>query len=219
MRNNQREIGRMKPSYKFYRICYRFARAAIGIFYWPRVIGKENIPQGPAMVCANHSGSSDPFLMAFAFGIGNHMHVIANAELFRIPLISQILKKMGMISVNRGILDVDSVKASLRYLKNDEKVVIFPEGTRVSRDDAVSAKAGAVKLAEHASIPIVPVFIPRKKRLFSSISVVIGKPYYIETIKNKRTPEDYALLSDILMEKIKSLNPDRTSPDTREDAV
>ena len=203
----------MKPSYKFYRICYRFARAAIGIFYWPHVIGNENIPQGPAMVCVNHSGSSDPFLTAFAFGICNQMHVIAKAELFRIPIISQILKKIGMISVNRGILDVDSVKSALRYLKNGEKVVIFPEGTRVSKDDAVSAKAGAVKLAERAAIPLVPVFIPRKKRLFSRIPIVIGEPYFIETTKKKRTSDDYTSLSDTLMEKIKSLNPNRSSTD------
>ncbi|MCL2124390.1 MAG: 1-acyl-sn-glycerol-3-phosphate acyltransferase [Oscillospiraceae bacterium] len=198
----------MKPSYKFYRGCYRVARAWFGILYRLRVDGADNIPSGAAVVCANHSHMSDPFLAAFAFGISNQLHVIAKIELFRIPVISQILQKLGMICVNRGKLDIDSVKSSLQYLRKGEMVVIFPEGTRVSADDAVEAKAGAVKLAERAGALLVPFYIPRKKRLFRKVTVVIGEPYSVEKLQVKRTADDYAELSEALMEKIKSLNPE-----------
>ena len=197
----------MKPSYKFYRFCFRLAHAFIGIVYHLRVIGKENVPEGAAIVGANHSNTSDPFLAAFAFGIENQMHILAKKELFRIPVISQILRKLGMVRVDRGITDMDSVKTTLNYLRNGEKIVIFPEGTRASKDNAVAAKDGAVKMAEHAAVPLVPFYIPRKKRFFSKVTVVIGEPYFIEKPDKKRTPEDYARLSDELMDKIKSLNP------------
>jgi len=197
----------MTPSYKFYRVIYRIARFLVGIVYGLDISGRENIPDGAAMVCANHSDYIDPFLVAFAFGIDHQLHIIAKAELFKIPIISPILKKLGMISVNRGISDVSTIKSTLSYLKNGEKVAIFPEGTRVSTDDAISAKSGAVRLAERAVVPIVPVFMPRKKPLFHKIPVVIGTPYIIERQSEKRTAEDYATLSDKLMEKIKALDP------------
>ena len=197
----------MKPGYRFYRVCYRLVSALSFVFCRLRVIGKDNIPDGAAMVCANHSSIIDPFLIALAFGIEHQMHIIAKIELFRIPVVSQILNKLGMISVDRGVLDAASVKTTLSYLKNGEKVVIFPEGTRTSEDDAISAKAGAVKTVERTGVPLVPLFIPRKKALFGGISVVIGMPYYIEKQTQKRTLDEYTRLSETLMEKIKSLNP------------
>ena len=195
----------MKPSYKFYRGCFRVARAAIGIFYRTRVVGKGNIPEGAAMICANHSSMVDPFLMAFAFGIGNYIHFIAKVELFKIPLISQALKKMGMISVNRGILDVATIKSTFGYIRINEKIAIFPEGTRSSEDGVVSARSGAVKLADHSGIPLVPVFIPRKKPLFTRVTLVIGAPYRIPEQGVKRTADEYNQLAEDLMEKIKIL--------------
>jgi 1-acyl-sn-glycerol-3-phosphate acyltransferase len=166
------------------------------------VIGKENIPETAGIVCSNHSSNIDPFLIAFAFGLKEQMHIIAKAELFKIPVISQILKKLGMISVNRGVLDAAAVKATMTYLKNGKKIVIFPEGTRVLKDDAIAAKTGAVKVAERAGIPIIPLFLPRKKPLFRKMTMVIGEPYYIEKKGPKRTMENYTQLSDEMMEKI-----------------
>ena len=37
-------------------------------FYPLRCKGLENIPEGPAVVCANHSNYIDPLLVAAAFG-------------------------------------------------------------------------------------------------------------------------------------------------------
>jgi len=195
----------MKVSYKFYRKCYRAARFFLGIFYRFTTIGSGNIPEGAALVCANHSSNTDPFLIAFAFGIDRHMHIIAKAELFRIPVISFFMRRLGMIRVDRGILDLGTVKTSLGYLKSDGKVVIFPEGTRVASEDAVAAKIGAIKLAERAGVPIVPVYTPRKKRLFRKMEVIIGKSYTIEKTKEKRSQEDYENLTTELMHRIREL--------------
>ena len=193
-------------SYKFYRGCYRLANPVIRFFRPFNVTGRENIKDGAAMVCSNHSAMIDPFLIALAYGIDTHVHVIAKAELFRIPVISAILWKMGMIRVDRSINDIASIKVSLGYLKKGEKVVIFPEGTRSSEHDAVSAKSGAIKMAERAGVPIVPVFIPRKKPFFKRSTLVFGEPYFIQKLSEKRTLNDYAKLSEELMQKIQALD-------------
>ena len=51
---------------------YHFLYAVI----WPffnlirplRVIGREHIPEGPAVICPNHTTAGDPFYVVFAFG-------------------------------------------------------------------------------------------------------------------------------------------------------
>jgi len=199
-----------KPSYRFYKGCFCVARAILSIFYWFDIKGRENIPSGAAMVCSNHSSLIDPLFIAFAFGIGCYLHFIAKIELYSIPILSAVIIKLGAISVDREMKDVATIKNTLKCFKNGEKVAIFPEGTRNPQGDTVAAKFGAVKIAERTGVPLIPIFVPRKKRLFSKISMVIGKPYKIEKQSEKRSAEEYALLSDALMEKIEALNPARS---------
>jgi len=198
----------MKQSYRFYRGCYRVARAILAVFYRFSVLGKENVPEGAVMICANHSSVLDPLFIAFALGIENHIHIMAKAELYKVPVLSAIVRKLGTIRVDRGIQDMNAVKETIGYLKKGEKVAIFPEGTRKPVENAVAAKSGAVKLAQYSKAPILPLFIPRKKPLFRRLRIVIGEPFFIEKTGPKRTPEEYLQLAGDLMGKIEALNPD-----------
>jgi len=200
----------MKPkkmSYKFFRIVFRIAAPIICFFRPFHIVGKENLIDGAAMVCSNHSEMIDPFLIAISFGIDDNVHVIAKIEIFKIPVVSLILWKIGMIPVDRSINDIASIKMTLGFLKQNQKIVIFPEGTRATEHGVSAAKSGAVKLAERAGVPIIPVFLPRKKPFFKKSTLVYGEPYYIEKQAAKRTPEDYAKLSEDLMNKIQALDP------------
>jgi 1-acyl-sn-glycerol-3-phosphate acyltransferase len=193
---------------RFYRNIFAIAKVILNLLYRPKYIGTENIPDGAAMICGNHSGITDPFLVAMAFGKNCQLYIVTKVELFRIPVISSILRGLDTISIDRKSSDMKSIKTILGYLKSDNKVLIFPEGTRSANDDETAAKNGAIKLAERANVPIVPVYISRKKRLFRSLPVVIGESYMLEKIDKKRTTEDYSLLSDTLMQKISSLKAD-----------
>jgi len=192
--------------YRHFRRAFKTVVPVLFFFRPFEIIGKENMISGAAMVCSNHSAMIDPFQIAIAFGIKDNVHVIAKIELFKIPLISTLLWKIGMICVDRSINDIESIKASLNFLKKGEKVVIFPEGTRLSEFDAHAAKSGAVKLAERAGVPVIPVFISRKKPFFKKSKIVVGTPYLIEKQKEKRNTEDYARLSEELMQKIQALD-------------
>ena len=192
-------------SRKFYQRCFRFVGPIIRFFRPFDVFGQENIVNGPALICSNHSAMIDPFHIALALGGDMQIRVIAKISLFKIPIVSFFLWKLGMIPVDREAMDVGSVKRSLSYLKKGDKVVIFPEGTRASSYDASSAKSGAVKLAERAKVPIMPVFMPRKKPFFRKTQVIFGEPYFVEKLSEKRSADDYAKLSEELMEKIQNL--------------
>jgi len=201
----KKPIKYKKASNQFYRIAYKIAGPLIYLFRPFGIIGKENLRDGAALICSNHSALIDPFLIAFSSGVDRPIHVFAKIELFSIPVVSTVLWKLGMIPVDRSINDITSIKTALNLLKNGKRVVIFPEGTRASVHDEVAAKSGAVKLAERAGVPIVPVFIPRKKPFFVKRNLVFGEPYQIEKQPIKRTAADYTKLSEELMDKIEAL--------------
>jgi 1-acyl-sn-glycerol-3-phosphate acyltransferase len=195
----------MSREYRWYRGWFPVFLVVMTIRFRFRVSGRENIPKGAAMVCANHTSNLDPMLLIQAFGRDNHLHCMAKEKLFKIPLLGRFLRCIGTISVNRNLNDIAAVRAAMGYLKDGEKVGIFPEGRRVSDDESVAAKTGAVRLADRTNSPIVPVFIPRDKPLFRRVTVIIGEPYYVNPGKAKLTPEDTARLSSELMDKIRAL--------------
>ena len=86
------------------------------------------------------------------------------------------------------------------YVRAGEKVGIFPEGTRVSTDGAVVAKPGAVRIAAKLRVPVVPVFVSRRKWIFRKVKIVIGEPIVISA-----NTEDFQLATNELMEKISEM--------------
>lgn len=195
----------MNPGYKAFCTVHSIARRTIGLFVRAEAVGRENIPEGAAVLCANHSSWSDPFLLWFAATKKHFLHIMAKAELFKIPVLSFFMRQLSVIPVDRGHSDVQAIKSSLRCLKEGGKLGIFPEGTRAKEDNVIEAKRGAVRIADRAGVPVVPVYIPRKKKLFRKTTVIIGKPYYVNPEKAKLAPDDYLRIAEELMEKIYAL--------------
>lgn len=198
----------IRKQHRLYRFIYLLTVPLIRLLFGARVSGRERIPEGPAIVCANHSNLVDPFLLGWALTVKRKLHFAAKIELFRKRLLGRLLYGIGTFPVNRAERDLSAVRSMMTYLRAGEKVGIFPEGTRVSEDDAVHAKTGAVRVAEKLDVPIVPVFIPRRKRMFRRVHIVIGEPYRVNPERKKLTPEEFTAQTDALMEKIKSLRPE-----------
>lgn len=173
-----------------------------------RCINRENIPQGGALLCANHTRMSDPIFIAYAMGLKNPIHVMAKEEVMHWPVIGWALKRAGIFGVKRGQADIVAIKTAMKYLKNGERLLIFPEGTRHQDGDFGDAKTGAAMLATRTGVPIVPIYLPAEKRWLRWNQVVIGEPYYPKTAAGKRpTPEEYRAIAEDLMERIEALKP------------
>lgn len=190
-------------------LLYRVLRAVVmfflGILKPFRIIGKENIPEGAAVVCANHTSVSDPFYMAFAVPKKYHLCLMAKQELFRFKPLGWLLRGIGTFPVDRSAAaDVNAMKSALRVLKSGKKLGIFPEGTRTAEDGSVSPKSGAVKLAEKTGSPLIPMYIPRRKRFFHINTIVVGEPIRLEGL-GKLSHEALERVSDELMDKIAQL--------------
>lgn len=195
----------MKGKNRWYSVLYAIVWLFLFPFHPIRAVGRERLPEGGALLCGNHTSASDPFCVVFAMGRYPQCRVMAKAELMKIPLVGFLLKKAGIIGVNRGKADVGAVKESMKALKNGERLLLFPEGTRIAEGEKGSARNGAAMLATRTGVPVVPVYIPRKKRWFRPTTVVFGEPYVPRFEGRRPTPEDYERISEELMERINAL--------------
>lgn len=194
-------------SFRLYQLCYLIIWPFISLRYWRKVTGRENLPAGGAILCGNHSSNADPVLLGYACKVKTHVHFMAKAELFNIPILGRIIRAIGTFPIEREKTDIKSVKTALRFLKDGEKVAMFPEGTRIMDESNTDAKTGAVIIAVRSNVPIVPIYLPRKKRWFRRLNIVIGEPYYIPIDKKEAQNEDYQRETVKLMEKINGLKP------------
>lgn len=175
-----------------------------------RLVGRENLPANGGLFCANHSSLNDPICLMLAVGSKHQMRAMAKAEFMNIPVLGWLLRKVGIFGVERGKSDVTAIKTAMRYLKNGENVLMFPEGTRIrdgvdKHGNEGEAKAGAAMLAIRTGAPLVPVYIPTKKRWFRFTTVVIGEPYYPQVESKKVSAEEYRAVAEDLMGRIYAL--------------
>ena len=190
---------------KVYAIIYPLVWIFMRIFHPWKAIGLENLPEGAALLCGNHSTAGDPVYVVCCLGRRRQIHVIAKEEIMKWPVIGFILRKAGMFGVKRGKADVAALKEALRVLKGGERLLMFPEGHRVKEGEASEARTGAAMFSTRTGAPLVPVYIPPKKRLFRRTTVVFGEPYHPEFEGRKPTPEDYRRIADDLMVRIRVL--------------
>lgn len=198
----ERRIKRMDGWFHFlYAVIWPF----FNLFHPVRAIGRENIPEGPAVICPNHSTAGDPFYVVFAFGRRWPMRAMAKAAIMRVPFVGWILGRAGVFGVERGAADMKAVKTALKFLKEGDKLLMFPEGTRVHEGEDAQAKAGAALFATRTGAPLLPVYIQRKKRRFRRNTVVIGEPYYPEYAGRKPTAEELQTIARDLMDRVRAL--------------
>ena len=101
------------------------------------------------------------------------------------------------------------MQTTLKTLREGNRVLIFPEGTRVRKGKKVEAHSGALLMANRAKVPVVPIYVSTKKHLFSPILLRFGEPYFPEYAAAKATPEELTLRSAELLEKIYAMGDER----------
>jgi len=180
----------------FFHVLQFLAYIPLKITYPTRFIGKKNLPKGKCVLAVNHTSSMDaPLLAANLF---EKKKFLAKEELFRNKLKGGFVKFLGGIPINREQPTLAQIKTALSVLKNNKKLVIFPEGTR--RDDKVDngemgeVKNGAGMFAIKTKSPIVPVWISRKPKLFRLTRIEIGEPFELSDFYGKKL--DDATLSE-----------------------
>ena len=190
---------------KVYAALYPIIWIFMRIFHPWKAVGVESIPEGSALICGNHTSLGDPLYVVCCMGSKRQTHVMAKAEIMKWPVIGFLLKKAGIFGVNRGKSDMAAIKEAMRVLRAGEKLLMFPEGTRVKEGEASEARTGAAMLATRTNTPLVPVYISPKKRLFRKTAVVFGQPYHPEFEGRKPSADDYQRIADDLLARVRAL--------------
>lgn len=193
-------------SQRFYRTFRWPARILFTISHPKiRIQGRENLPEGGAVLCGNHSSFSDAIWVVIACWQNRVPRAMAKKELFHVPVLGYAIRHMGAFPVDREINDINAVKTAMRVLRDGDKLIIFPEGTRVRRGEQVKPHGGAVLIASKSQVPIVPVYITKNKRFLAPIDVIFGEPYEPIEAGARVTAEQIDALSVELMEKVYAL--------------
>ena len=202
----QREEGDLRKKMDaMFHFLYAVIWPFFNLFRPVKAIGRENIPDGPAVICPNHTTAGDPFYVVFAFGYRYPMRAMAKIQIMRVPVIGWLLSKAGVFGVDRGAADMKAVNTALKFLKDGDKLLMFPEGTRVHEGEHVEAKTGAALFAARTGVPLLPVYIQPHKRLFRSNTVVIGQPYHPTFAGRKPTAEELQVIAHDLLERVHAL--------------
>ena len=137
------------------RIIMAWLKISCGLTY--RVIGRENIPQGPAIILAKHQSAWETIALQQVFPPQTW---VLKRELLHIPFFGWSLRATKPVAINRG-----STKEALRQVLEQGKqrldeglwLVIFPEGTRTLPGARRRYAIGGAMLAERSGYPVVPV--------------------------------------------------------------
>lgn len=165
---------------------YKVLRAILALFFKTlfriHSHGLENFPEtGGCIVAPNHTSALDPILIAVAEK--RPIVFMAKAELFKIPILSQLMRALQAFPVNRKEGDIKAIRKSISIVERGDPLCVFPQGTRCAgvklSETRDKLKSGIGLISHKTEAPIVPVYIKTKKnkvKLFGSTDIYFGKP-------------------------------------------
>jgi 1-acyl-sn-glycerol-3-phosphate acyltransferase len=146
-----------------YKFCQVTISSVARLVYGWKVFGRDNIPEGGALIASNHLSNFDPPFLGSA--IKREMFYFAKIELFRNPLFGALIKSVNAFPVHRGEADRQAWKVAKSLLKTGKLLLFFPEGTRSRDGQLQDGKPGMARLAFAADVPVVPAAISGSNRL------------------------------------------------------
>jgi 1-acyl-sn-glycerol-3-phosphate acyltransferase len=174
--------------------------------------GIEHVPpRGPVLLVANHASVLDPPLVGCV--TPRPVHFLAKAELFRIPLLGDLIRRLNARPVRRDGADPAALRIALRVLGEEDAVLlVFPEGTRGEEGVLRQPKPGAGMLAVMSGAPVVPVLVRGSGRALPrgawlprprKVTVTFGPPLAIPEVDGRKAR--YGATSEAMMAAIANL--------------
>ncbi|MDO4419154.1 MAG: lysophospholipid acyltransferase family protein [Ruminococcus sp.] len=175
--------AKMPQDKTFNRIMYRVAIATATAFN--AIVGRpkiyfesekaefKNLPERLIIIC-NHTYWLDPANLSILFR-KRLVNSVAAKEVFengRGPL----MRGLRCIPLDRSTMDLACIKECVARLKDNQRVVIFPEGQLNLTDEILEFKAGAALIAMQAQSAVVPVYTSGVYRPFGGLKIMVGDP-------------------------------------------
>lgn len=202
-----------------YQTTYPLVRATYALsggFLAPRlrVSGRYHIPpRGGVLLTPNHISDLDwPYL----FGITPRpLWFMAKRELFDIRVLGSIVRFCQAFPVERGSADRGAIRHTEELLRTGRAVVIFPEGKCSLDGEMGPVLPGAVMIALHTGVPVVPVGISKTnvvmpppslkpRPTLAPVRFHFGKPLHFQDLKDLPRREQRAAASQRLEDAMRA---------------
>ncbi len=178
--------------------------AIFSLIFPSKIYNKNNLPAGKAVIVSNHFSVLDP---CFMFGLmKKDIYFLAKKEAIKDNSTGKFLRSLGAIPIDRDNNDIRAMMNAMKVIKGEtnNKLVIFPEGTRNKKDRNIQQlKGGAGLFAVKTKTPIVPIIFYDKAKAFKRTKIIIGEPFELtEFYDTKIQKEDVEVIDKILLDKM-----------------
>ena len=157
------------------------------------VHGAEHVPRtGGAVMAVNHVGYMDfTYAGLAARPAGRVVRFMAKKEVFVHRVSGPLMRGMHHIPVDREA-GAGSYRHAVEALRAGEIVGVFPEATISRSFELKDFKAGAVRMAAEAGVPVLPTVIWGSQRVWTkahpkrlgrskaAISITVGEPFPVD---------------------------------------
>lgn len=161
-------------------------RSIAGIVAKVEVVGGEQVPdQGAYVLATSHISRLDTPLLMLSTSRKDIIGMVATD--YQHSPFGGILKKIGVIWINREGYDFEAFRDASAFLRKGGIVGLAPEGRRSKDGQLLEGKPGAVLLAMRNKVSIIPAAVLGSADMVKSflkfkkmqIKVIFGKPFDI----------------------------------------
>ena len=138
----------------------------------------------PFIMIGNHLSNMDPIIAALAVK-RYQIHFLAKKELGKVQIANWFLTKLHTIFVDRHNSDMEAMRACMKVVRGGGVLGIFPEGTRHHEGLMEEIESGVALIALRSGVPLIPVYIQGKLRLFRKLDVLIGEPIPLDDLREE----------------------------------
>lgn len=123
--------------------------------------GQQHIdPASSYVVTANHLSTLD--IMVCFLAVRLPIRYLAKKELFRVPVLAQGMRAVGIIEVDRSARSAIHAQVNRQahaLIQKNRSLIIYPEGTRPRNGVMRPFKKGAFTMAIASELPVLPMSI------------------------------------------------------------
>jgi 1-acyl-sn-glycerol-3-phosphate acyltransferase len=172
--------GSAAPAPLMVRVLRRVVRGIFRLVFRVRVVGLDQVPPTPAIICANHLGWADMFLVLLFFPVEPRIYILGEQEVRTISAWrTRLIDRLEiMVALDRRN-PLRASRTMVVVLKRGGSLLIFPEGQLGTAEGALlPLHEGAAHAALVTGAPLLPVGLTGTRDLWlrRTLTMRIGGP-------------------------------------------
>ncbi|HUP27821.1 MAG TPA: lysophospholipid acyltransferase family protein [Chloroflexia bacterium] len=171
--------GRARVALKAFRAVIRLL---FSIIFSVRVRGLKNVPRIPVIVCANHLGWTDPFLVLLYLPVEPRVYILGEHQVKEISgFRTRMINWMEVMVPLERTRPREAMTVMEQVVRRGGSLLLFPEGRLGTEEGTLGElQHGAARLSVATGAPLLPIGLTGTSQLWirRRLWVRIGEPIY-----------------------------------------